>query len=79
VSNLFNLRFKVLVILAILVLAVVPSFAQVTLNIPTDEIFTQTNTWMAALANVVTIGPAIAIAIALISFVAYSILKGLKG
>jgi len=72
-------QLKVLVVLALFVLAVVPAFAQVQLTIPTDEIFTQTNTWMVALAGVVTIGPAIAIAIALIMFIANSILNALRG
>jgi len=65
------------ILFMLFVFTVMPAFAQVELEIPTDDIFEQTNTWMVALAGVVTIGPAIAIAIALIMFIADSILSAL--
>jgi hypothetical protein len=71
-----------LVFVFALVVGVVPTFAQstpVALNIPIDSILSSTNTWMAALAPVVTPGIAIAIAIVVLSFLGNALIKAFRG
>lgn len=69
------------IVMAMLVIAV-PAFAQsatpVPLNIPINEIFTQTNNWMTSLAPAVTPGVAIAIAMTLLLFVGGIIINAFK-
>lgn len=57
-----------------------PAFAQtpVPLVVPTNEIFTQTNSWMQVFAPVVAIGVGIAIALAILGFIGNEILKAFR-
>ena len=57
-----------------------PAMAQtpVPLVVPTNEIFTQTNTWMEVFAPVVAIGVGIAIALAILGFIGNEILKAFR-
>jgi hypothetical protein len=55
------------------------SQAQVTLTIPTDDIFTSINNWIATFAPIVAIGIGIAAAIAILSFVGKQIVSAFKG
>lgn len=68
-----------LMLAAILAISV-PTFAQtpVPLVVPTNEIFTQTNTWMEVFAPVVAIGVGIAIALAILGFIGNEILKAFR-
>ena len=61
-------------------LSSVPAWAQtpVPLVVPTNEIFTQTNTWMGVFAPVVAIGVGIAVALAILGFIGKEILKAFK-
>ena len=61
-------------------LSSVPAWAQtpVPLVVPTNEIFTQTNTWMGVFAPVVAIGVGIAVALAILGFIGNEILKAFK-
>lgn len=54
------------------------SFAQVTLTIPTDDIFTSINDWIATFAPIVAIGIGIAAAIAILTFVGKQIVNAFK-
>ena len=63
---------------AMLVGGVAPSFAQVTLTIPTDDIFTSINDWIATFAPIVAIGIGIAAAIAILTFVGKQIVNAFK-
>jgi hypothetical protein len=58
----------------------VTTFAQtpVPLVVPTNEIFTQTNTWMGVFAPVVAIGVGIAVALAILGFIGNEILKAFR-
>lgn len=54
----------------------VPAFAQSdTITIDTSSLFTQINTWIAALDDVVFLGAAIGIAIAVLTYIGYTILR----
>lgn len=68
-----------MLIVAIFALSI-PTFAQtpVPLVVPTNEIFTQTNTWMEVFAPVVAIGVGIAIALAILGFIGNEILKAFR-
>lgn len=70
-----------LLLAALFVLAVVPTFAQtpVPLVIPTNDIFTSTNSWMGTFAPIISIGIGISLAIALLTFIGATIIKGIKG
>ena len=69
---------RVYMTLAILFVLVVQSFAQVTLTIPTDEIFESTNTWMTTFAPILSIGFGISIAIAVLTLIGHMIVNALK-
>lgn len=73
-----KLKIRILLIFAVLALGIMPAFAQVQLEIPVDDLFTSANTWMSSLSDVLAIGPGIAIAITLFSFIAGAILWGLS-
>lgn len=51
----------------------------VTLEIPTDDIFTSINQWIQTFAPVIAIGIGIAAAIAILGFVGNEIVKAFKG
>jgi len=63
-----------------LALFVAPSFAQtpVPIVVNTNEIFTQTNNWIVIFAPIVAIGAGIAIALAILGFIAGEIIKAFK-
>jgi ABC-type spermidine/putrescine transport system permease subunit I len=63
----------------ILMFATAPSFAQVTLSVPTDTIFTEANNWIAIFAPIFAIGIGISIAIAILTFVGKQITKAFSG
>ncbi|MDX2137937.1 MAG: hypothetical protein SF123_07555 [Chloroflexota bacterium] len=72
-----------LIAIFVMALAVAPAFAQgatpVPLNLPINDIMSSTNTWLSALAPVVTPGFAIGIAIAILGFLGAQLLKAFKG
>lgn len=76
-------RLVMLSVLAVSMLVlVVPAFAQSTpvpIVVDTNEIFTQTNNWIAIFAPIVAIGIGIAIALAILTFIGNQILKAFKG
>jgi hypothetical protein len=53
--------------------------AQVTLSIPTDDIFTSINSWIVTFVPVVAIGIGISAALAILMFVGNVIVKAFKG
>jgi hypothetical protein len=71
----------VLVVLAMGVVMVAPAAAQtpVPLNIPVNEIFTQTNSWMTTFAPIVAIGIGIAVALAILAFLGNQIIRAFRG
>ena len=75
---------------AMMVLMVVPAFAQtstpipptatlVAIVVPTNQIFTQTNSWITVFTPLVAIGIGIAIALTILTFVGNQILKAFRG
>jgi hypothetical protein len=77
-------RQKMVTVLTVLIMAVVivaPAAAQtpVPLNIPVNEIFTQTNSWMTTFAPVVAIGIGIAVALAILAFLGNQIIRAFRG
>lgn len=68
--------YRVLMLLAMLVVISAVSFAQtaVPLVVPTNEIFTQTNSWLQTFAPVVAIGVGIAVALAILRFIGKQII-----
>ncbi len=74
-DHISTLQIRVLFLVLFLVGGVIPSFAQVTLTIPTDDIFTSINDWIATFAPIVAIGIGIAAAIAILNFVGMQIVK----
>jgi hypothetical protein len=75
-------RALMLAVFALLVVgSVVPTFAQtpVPITIDTNSLLTQVNTWTASLDDVVFLGVAISIAIALLTFIGAQILKAFRG
>ncbi len=67
---------------ALLALSTSISFAQETpvpLDIPINEIFNSTNTWMNALGPVVGLGIGISVALALLTFLGNQIIKAFRG
>lgn len=78
-GHLNTLQFKLIMLVLLLVAGVIPSFAQVTLTIPTDDIFTAINSWIATFAPIIAIGIGIAAAIAILTFVGNQIVKAFKG
>ena len=73
-----------LVVTLIAVLSFIPQQAAaaqtpVPITIDTNSLLTQVNTWTASLDDVVFLGVAISIAIALLTFIGAQILKAFKG
>jgi hypothetical protein len=73
------LQFRVTLLVLLLVGGVIPAFAQVTLSIPTDDIFTAINSWITTFAPIIAIGIGISAAIAILTFVGAQIVKAFKG
>lgn len=69
-------RFIMVVMLFVMAVA---TQAQVTLDIPTDDIFTSINSWIVTFVPVVAIGIGIAAALAILGFVGNEIIKAFKG
>jgi hypothetical protein len=67
-----------LIMLSMLIFAGIPTYAQVELTIPTDDIFTSINSWIATFAPIVAIGIGIAAAIAILNFVGMQIVKAFR-
>jgi hypothetical protein len=70
-----------LVVLALAAIGGAPALAQtpVPLEIPTNEIFSSTNSWMTTFAPIVSIGIGITLALAILGFIGTTIVKGIKG
>ena len=74
-----------LIVLAVavmmMVVMVAPAFAQtpVPIVVDTNEIFTQTNSWIDVFTPIVAIGVGIAIALAILTFIGNQILKAFRG
>jgi hypothetical protein len=78
-----NRRTTQLVLLAIVVLVMVaPAFAQETpvpIVVDTNEIFTQTNTWIEVFLPIIAIGVGISVALAILTFIGNQIVKAIRG
>lgn len=70
---------RVAMVFTFLVGGVGLGYAQVTLTIPTDDIFTSINSWIATFAPIVAIGIGIAAAIAILTFVGNEIIRAFRG
>jgi hypothetical protein len=72
--------FTLLFALAVMLLAAAPAFAQtpVPIQIDTNALMNQVNAWTATLDDVVFLGVAIAIAIAILTFIGNQILKAFR-
>ena len=78
---LYNVRRKMMILaimLVILMLNVASAFAQVTLNIDTDPIFTEANSWITTFTPIVAIGIGISIALAILTFVGNKIVEAFR-
>ncbi len=76
-SRIRRMAFNRLLIAAVAIVMVsAVSFAQtaVPLVVPTNEIFTQTNSWLQTFAPVVAIGVGIAVALAILRFIGKQII-----
>lgn len=71
----------VAVFIAVFVMAV-PTFAQtavpIAIDIPTDTIFAEVNNWIGTFAPIAAIGIGIAIALAILAYIAKAIIAGFK-
>lgn len=72
-------KFRILMSVMMLFMLVGQSFAQVTLTIDTDPIFTSANSWIVTFTPIIAIGVGIAIAIAILTFVGDKIVNSFKG
>lgn len=70
--------YMLLIMLFIFVVNVVSAFAQVTLNIDTDPIFTEANSWITTFTPIVAIGIGISIALAILTFVGNKIIEAFR-
>lgn len=68
-----------IILLVMLFVMAVATQAQVTLSIPTDDIFTSINSWIVTFVPVVAIGIGIAAALAILGFVGNEIIKAFRG
>jgi len=86
-NSIISARISRLIALALAVMAgigLTPQFAAhaqtpVPITIDTNSLLTQVNTWTASLDDVVFLGVAISIAIALLTFIGAQILKAFRG
>ncbi len=84
--NTFTLRInramfmRVMMLVFVFVFSAVAAFAQtpVPITIDTNQIFTQTNSWITVFAPILAIGGGIAIALALLSFIIGQIVKAVQ-
>lgn len=67
--------------IVVMLIAAAPAFAQtpVPITIDTNALMSQVNTWTSTLDDVVFLGVAIAIAIAILTFIGNQILKAFRG
>lgn len=72
---------KWVLIMALVLTVTAMSFAQtpVPIVVNTNDIFTQTNSWIAIFSPIVAIGTGIAIALAILTFIGGQILKAFRG
>lgn len=68
---------RLYVFLAAILALTVPSYAQtpVPLVVPVNDIFIQTNSWLAIFGPIIAIGVGIAVALAILTFVGNQIIK----
>lgn len=81
INILSKARRKLLILaMVIMVMAmnVVSAFAQVTLDIDTDPIFTEANSWITTFTPIVAIGIGISIALAILTFVGNKIVEAFR-
>lgn len=71
--------YRLSLVVMILVVSVITSFAQVVLTIDTDPIFTSANSWITTFTPIIAIGVGIGIAIAILTFVGNKILEAFRG
>lgn len=69
---------RVVMMLLVLVVPVMTSFAQVNLVIDTDPIFTEANSWITTFTPIVAIGVGIAIALAVLTFIGNKIVEAFR-
>ena len=69
------------VMLALLLAPVAPTFAQspVPIVVDTNAIFTSANTWIEVFSPIMAIGIGISIALAILTFIGYQIIKAFQG
>ena len=79
ISSLFTRMQARFIMIMMLAMMAVATQAQVTLSIPTDDIFTSINSWITTFVPVVAIGIGIGAAIAILSYVGNMIVKAFKG
>lgn len=77
--TLSKLQFRLLFVALFVLSFTMTAFAQVTLEIPTDDIFTSINSWITTFVPVVAIGIGIAAALAILGFVGNEIVRAFKG
>lgn len=79
-KQLGRLLLIVAVFIAVFVMAM-PTFAQTTpvsIDIPTDTIFSEVNNWIGTFAPIAAIGIGIAIALAILAYIAKAVISGFK-
>ena len=76
-ANLRSPAMRYFMLAAVVLALAVPTFAQtpVPIVVDTNQIFTQTNTWIAVFAPILAIGIGISIALALLTFIGQQIVK----
>lgn len=72
------LQIRLVFVVLFLVGGVIPSFAQVSLEIPTDDIFTAINSWIVTFAPIVAIGIGISASIVILGYVGSMIVSAFK-
>ena len=77
-SHFTGKKFQITIIVMLFVMAVATQ-AQVTLTIPTDDIFTKINEWIVTYAPYIAIGIGITVAIDILRFVGELIIDAFRG
>ncbi len=80
-DNLRSKPFRYFVILAAVLCLSVPTFAvtPVPLVIDTNDIMTQTNSWIGTFSPIIAIGIGMSLALAILSFIGYTMISAFKG
>jgi hypothetical protein len=81
VSALNNKFMRYYILFAVMLAVTVPAFAQtpVPIVVNTNDIFTQTNSWITVFSPILAIGIGISIALAILTFIGAQILKAFRG